>query len=78
MLAMIGMPCVGKSMRTLSRMGRHFSSEQQVSSRARMSNLIIAGALLTFVGGIYTYTVVKIKGKDELQTVIDQEIGKGR
>jgi hypothetical protein len=37
-------------------------------------NLVIAGGLLSFVYGVYYYTLSKIRGKDELQIVIDQEM----
>lgn len=49
---------------------------QDVTSKTRTNNVMVAGGLLGFVGVIYYYTVNKIKGKDELQMVIDQEMKK--
>jgi hypothetical protein len=47
-----------------------------VSSRARLNNVMMAAGLLGFVSTVYYYTLNKIKGKDELQIVIDQEMNK--
>jgi hypothetical protein len=51
-------------------------SSGEITRKTRRSNTMVAGALLGFVGCVYYYTVNKINGKDELQMVIDQEIGK--
>ena len=64
-------------MRPVLRVRRNMSSSpNHVTSQTRMWNLVTAGALLSFVYGVYHYTLSKIKDKDELQMVIDMETKK--
>ena len=49
------------------------SGPQTIPADVRLKNLLLASALFSFVGGVYYYSISKMRNKDELTSLLEKE-----